>query len=124
VSLSTLPADLVLVLHLAFVAFVVLGGLLVLRWPRFAWLHVPAVLWGAVVELTGWVCPLTPLEDVLRGSGGSATNGDDFLERLLVPLLYPDWLTREVQLVLGIGVLVLNAAVYVAVVARRRAGAP
>jgi hypothetical protein len=120
-------ADAVLVLHAAFVVFVIAGGLLALRWPRVAWVHVPAAAWGALVELAGWICPLTPLEDALR-AGGSTTGGAgeaDFLERLLLPLLYPDWLTREVQIGLGLAVILLNVAVYSTLIARvRRARRP
>jgi hypothetical protein len=115
----TLLADLLLVLHVGFVLFVIAGGLAVLRWPRLAWLHVPAVVWGALVELMGWICPLTPLEHRLR-AGASPTPERDFIERLLAGVLYPDWLTRETQIALGLAVLVLNLAVYAAVVARMR----
>jgi hypothetical protein len=116
-------ADVVLVLHLAFVAFVVLGGLLVLRRPRLAWLHVPAVAWGAWVELAGWICPLTPLENWLRTQGGVPAYTASFLGHYLVPVLYPAGLTRASQLVLGALVLAINAAVYLALRRRRRARA-
>ena len=65
-------ADAVAVIHLLFVAFAVLGGLLALRWHWVAWLHLPALAWGATVEFTGWICPLTPLENSLRSAGGVA----------------------------------------------------
>ena len=117
-----LLANLVVAAHLAFVAFVVLGGLLVLRRPRVAWAHVPCALWGAAVELMGWTCPLTPLENALRRRAGEGAYGASFLEQYLIPLLYPGALTRELQLALGVGVVVLNAVVY-ALVWRRRRGA-
>lgn len=107
-----LLADLVLALHAAFVLFVVLGGLLTLRWRRLAWLHLPAALWGAWVSLAGWVCPLTPLENRLRRLAGSGGYEGSFLEHYVVPILYPAGLTREVQVALGVGVLVLNGVVY------------
>jgi hypothetical protein len=107
-----LLADGVLLLHAAFVAFVTFGGLLALRWRRAAWLHVPCALWGAAVELAGWVCPLTPLENWLRARAGEALYSGDFVERYLLPALYPENLTRGVQLSLGILVLGINAAVY------------
>jgi len=107
-----LLADLVLILHLAFVVFVLCGGLLVLKWRWIAWLHLPAVVWGAVVEFTGWICPLTPIENWLRAQGGQATYRSDFIAQYLLPLLYPDNLTRGMQLLLGTMVVVLNAAVY------------
>ncbi|MEY4706127.1 MAG: hypothetical protein RL042_2332 [Nitrospirota bacterium] len=107
-----LLADLVLIVHLAFVVFVLCGGLLVLRWRRIAWLHLPAATWGAVVEFAGWTCPLTPLENWLRAQGGEAAYGHDFLARYLLPILYPGDLTRDLQLLLGSAVVVLNASVY------------
>jgi hypothetical protein len=114
-----LLADVTLLLHVLFVAFVVTGGLLVARWPRLAWLHLPAVAWGAWVELAGWVCPLTPLENWLRVRGGSAPYAAGFIEHYVMPLLYPASLSREHQYVLGALVLVVNAVVY-ALVFRRR----
>ncbi len=108
----SLLADLVLIVHLAFVVFVLWGGLLVLRWWWVAWLHVPAAIWGAVVEFTGWICPLTPLENWLHEQGGEASYRSDFIAEHLLPLLYPEGLTHNVQLLLGTGVVVLNAAVY------------
>ena len=117
--LYRLLADLTLLLHLAFVAFVVLGGLLVLRRPALAWLHVPAVVWGAWVELAGWTCPLTPLENWLRMRGGVPAYPTSFIEHYLVPVLYPAGLTRALQLALGALVLAINAAVYAAVLRKR-----
>jgi len=107
-----LLADLVLILHLGFVCFVLFGGLLVLRWQWIAWLHLPAALWGAVVEFTGWLCPLTPLENWLRAQGGAVGYEQDFMARYLLPILYPGDLTRDLQLLLGTVVVSLNAAVY------------
>jgi hypothetical protein len=105
-----LLADLVLTLHLLFVLFVVLGGLLALRWPRVAWLHLPAAVWGALIEFAGWICPLTPLENWLRGLAGEGGYRGGFIEHYMLPVLYPAGLTRGVQL--GFGVLVV--ALYVA----------
>jgi hypothetical protein len=105
-------ADSVLVLHLTFILFVVLGGVLALKWPRAAWAHLPAAAWGAVVELAGWICPLTPLEVALRRAAGSAAYDTTFVERYLVPIVYPLGLTREVQIALGLLVLAVNLAVY------------
>ncbi len=112
-------ADLVLVVHLAFVLFVVLGGLLVLRWPRLAWLHVPAAVWGVLIEYTGWICPLTPLENSLRERGGGAGYSGGFLEHYIQPVLYPAGLTRGTQIVLGSLALLVNLTAYGVVVARR-----
>jgi hypothetical protein len=106
-------ANVVVLLHVAFVAFVVLGGLLVLRWRRMAWLHLPAVAWGAFVELTGRVCPLTPLEHWLRLRSGGRPYQTDFLDRYILPILYPAGLTPAVQITLGCALLALNVALYV-----------
>src|SRR5262245_13736169 len=108
-------ADAVVLVHLSFVAFVVAGGLIVLRWPRAAWLHVPAVLWGVVIEWTGAICPLTPLEVMLRRWGGEAGYAGGFVEHTVLPLLYPAALTRGVQVVLGSLVVAINAAIYAVV---------
>lgn len=107
-----LAADLVLLVHLAFVGFVLVGGLLALKWRPVMWLHLPAVAWGAIVEFSGWICPLTPLENWLREQAGEAGYRGDFLAYYLLPILYPNTLTREVQSTLGLAVVVLNAAVY------------
>jgi Protein of Unknown function (DUF2784) len=113
-------ADATVVFHIAFVLFVVLGGALVVRWPRMAWLHVPAVAWGVWVVFARRVCPLTPLENWFRRHAGGPTYTETFIDHYLVPLLYPS-LSREIQYVLSALVLVINTLVYVIVV-RRRAG--
>lgn len=115
-----LLADAVLVLHLVFVAFALAGGLLALRWRWMPWVHLPALAWGAVVELTGWICPLTPLENALRTAGGEAGYSGSFIEHYLLPLLYPAALTRDTQWLLGGGLLAFNAIVYLLVWRRIR----
>ena len=105
-------ADLVVALHLAFVAFVACGGLLVLRRPRLAWLHLPALAWGVAVEYAGWTCPLTPLEQWLRTRAGEGGYAGGFVEHYLLPLLYPVGLARPTQCLLGTLALVINAAIY------------
>jgi hypothetical protein len=115
-----LLADTVLLLHLAFIAFAVLGGLLVLRWRRAAWLHLPALAWGAFIEFSGGICPLTPLENALRAAAGRAVYSQGFVERYLVPLIYPGELTRELQFVLGGALVGINLAIYGLVLYRRR----
>ena len=112
-------ADLVLVVHLAFVLFVVLGGLLVLRWPKLAWLHLPAAGWGALIEFAGWICPLTPLEQRLRVLAGQSGYQGGFIEHYVTSWLYPAGLTRTVQLVLGVAVIAINLAVYARLLRRR-----
>jgi len=114
----------VVVLHLLFVLFVVLGGLLALRWPRAAWVHLPAAVWGVAVEFTGWFCPLTPLENRLRELAGLETYESDFIGRYALPLLYPEGLTREVQLLLGGIALGVNVLIYTRVIVRARRGLP
>lgn len=114
-----LLADVTVVLHLAFVLFVVLGGVLVLRWPRVAWAQVPAAVWGAWIEFAGWICPLTPLENWLRQQGGGPAYTAGFVEHYLVPVLYPSALSRELQWGLGGVVLLANALAYAMVIRRR-----
>ena len=120
-ALWLLLADLTVLAHAAFVVFVVAGGLAVWRWPRVAWAHVPAAVWGVAIEWTGAVCPLTPLENRLRALGGGGAYSGDFVGEYVLPLLYPAGLTRPVQIALGTLVLLLNAAIY-AWLLRRRSG--
>ncbi|HEX6202374.1 MAG TPA: DUF2784 domain-containing protein [Thermoanaerobaculia bacterium] len=114
-----LAADAVLLLHGLFVAFVVLGGLLVLRWPRLAWLHLPCAAWGALIEFAGWICPLTPLENRLRRLGGEAGYEGGFVETYVLATLYPEGLSRPVQIALGVLVLAINTAIYGWLIAHR-----
>jgi hypothetical protein len=107
-----LGADLVLLLHFSFVLFVAFGGLLLIKWRRLIWLHLPAVAWGVFVEFSGWICPLTPLENWLRAQAGEATYAGDFIVRYLSSILYPDALTHEIQLILGATLLVVNLTIY------------
>ena len=115
-------ADATVVVHGLFIVFVVLGGLLVVRWPRVAWLHLPCAAWGALIEFAGWICPLTPLENHFRRLAGQQGYPGGFIETYLIPLIYPGALTREIQIALGVGVIVVNAAAYGWVLARRRRG--
>jgi hypothetical protein len=105
-------ADGVLVVHLAFVLFVALGGFLVLRWPSVAWLHVPAACWGTYIEFSGRICPLTPLENTFRERGGEAGYSGGFIDHYITALIYPDGLTRTAQMVIGTAVVVLNVGLY------------
>lgn len=107
-----LLADAVVILHLAFVLFVLFGGVLALWKPRMVWLHLPAALWGAAVEFSGWVCPLTPLEQWLRLQGGQPGYHSDFIEEYVLPVLYPPGLTHDLQVVLGTLVVAVNMAIY------------
>jgi hypothetical protein len=111
-STAHLLANLVLAAHAAFIAFVALGGLLVARWPKLAWLHLPAVAWGAGISFVGAICPLTPLENALRDAAGSGGYAGGFIEHYLLAFIYPDGLTRGVQIGLGTAALAVNAAAY------------
>jgi hypothetical protein len=113
-------ADLVVVIHLAFVAFAICGGLLVLYRRYWAWFHVPSALWAVLVEVTGWICPLTPLENHFREKAGAVPYWIDFVEQYILPVLYPEFLTRNHQIYLGVFVMVLNMAVYGWILFRRR----
>jgi Protein of Unknown function (DUF2784) len=113
-------ADAVLVLHFAFIAFVVAGGLFVLRWPKLAWVHLPAAAWGAIVMFTGGVCPLTPLENRLRIAGGGEAYAGDFISHYLGAVIYPAGITREIQWVLGALVIAINAGAYFHIWRRKR----
>ncbi len=105
-------ANLVLAAHAAFIAFALLGGLLVLRWRWVRWLHLPCMAWGATVVAAGWTCPLTPLENSLRAAGGAAGYSGGFIEHYLLAVIYPDGLTREVQMLLAAALVVSNMVVY------------
>lgn len=109
---ARVAADLVMVVHFVFVAFVLVGGLLVVWRPRLAWLHLPCALWGAAIEFGGFVCPLTPLEIRLRHAAGQEGFAGGFVAHYLEPLVYPPGLTRELQVTIGIGVLALNGILY------------
>ncbi|MCY3700741.1 MAG: DUF2784 domain-containing protein [Gemmatimonadetes bacterium] len=113
-------ADLVLVVHFLFIAFVVAGGFAAVRWPRLAWAHIPCFAWGALIEFAGWICPLTPLENDLRVASGQAGYSGGFIERYLLPIIYPGALTREIQVWLGLSVLALNAVAYAWLLRRLR----
>jgi hypothetical protein len=113
-----LLADLTVLLHAAFILFAVFGGLLAVRWPRIAWLHVPAVLWAAFMEFSGRICPLTPLENHYRELAGESGYTGGFIEHYILPVIYPAGLTRDIQLGLGLGVLVVNIVAYGIVIRR------
>jgi hypothetical protein len=119
-----LLADGVLLLHFGFLAFVVGGALLAWRWPRLAWLHLPALAWGAYVVLAGEICPLTPLENRLRQAGGGSAYEESFIEHYLLPLIYPDAVQgpmgRGTQVGLGVALVVFNVGVYALAWRRRR----
>ena len=106
-------ADLVVLTHVAFIVFVVSGGLLASRWRWIPWVHLPAVLWGVLLECGGWMCPLTPLENWLRRAGGASEYSGGFIEQYVVAIVYPAALTREVQVALGLLLCLVNSVIYV-----------
>ena len=118
--LFQIAADLMVVLHLGFIGFVVIGGFLVFRWRWVLFLHVPTAVWGALIEFQGWLCPLTPLEQQLRQASGQIGYTGGFIEHYILPIVYPSNLTREVQIVLGTFVVVINVAIYGWMIAQHR----
>ena len=115
-----LVADLVLLVHFAFIILVVAGGLLVLRYRWFAWVHIPAACWGAFVELSGRLCPLTTMENYFRLRAGEEGYAVSFMEQYVLPVIYPAGLTRGIQLFLAGAVIAVNAIIYATILLRRR----
>jgi hypothetical protein len=105
-------ADFVVLLHFGFVLFAILGGFLVIRWKKSAWVHLPTALWAILIEFGGWICPLTPLEKWLRQQGGELVYQTGFIEQYILPVLYPAALTRQLQIILGLFVLSVNIIIY------------
>jgi len=118
-----LLADLTLLVHALFVLFVVLGGVAVLRWRWLARVHLPAAVWGVLIELGGWVCPLTDLENHFRRLGGESGYSGTFIERYLEPVLYPLGLTQRSQIIFGFAAFLINLAIYVRLWRRNKTGA-
>ena len=115
-----IAADGVVLLHLGFILFVLFGALLVWCWPRLAWVHLPAVAWGAAVELLHLYCPLTPLENLLRQAAGQQGYSGGFVEQYLIPLIYLAGLAAQAQLWLGALVLLVNLPIYLGLLLRLR----
>jgi len=108
---NLLLADLIAAIHFSFILFVIFGGFLVLKWRKLIWLHLPAAMWGALIEFAGWICPLTSLETQLRWASGGGY-ASSFIEHYIIPIIYPSALTREIQMSLGLAVILLNLFVY------------
>ena len=108
-------ADLVLIIHFLFIVFVIFGGLLVLKWRKVIYIHIPCAIWGGMIEFSGWICPLTYLENYFQKIGNADQYGGSFIEQYLLPVIYPPGLTAEVQIMLGIMVIVINLVIYTAV---------
>jgi hypothetical protein len=109
---NRIAADIVLVSHLAFIFFIVLGGLLAVKWRWMPWLHLPTVIYGALIEFVGWTCPLTPLEQRLRVAAGQGGYRESFVEHYIVPIIYPSGYSFELRMALGTAVVVINVAIY------------
>ncbi len=105
-------AEATMLLHFAFIAFVVLGGVLSLRRPRWALVHLPALIWGVWISVLGWICPLTPLENHFRAQAGQEGYDSGFIEHYLTAVIYPDGLTRGHQVAMGLALLLFNGALY------------
>lgn len=118
--LYQIAADIVVFLHFAFIVFVLFGGLLVFRWRRIIWLHIPALIWGSMIVIVGWICPLTPIENRLRQAGGTEIYSDSFIEQYLVPVIYPQDLNRETFIAMGVVVIVINVIVYTILIINRK----
>jgi len=110
--MSAFFADALVVFHLLFVVFVISGGFLLPCWPKLIWLHFPSALWGAWIEFSGGICPLTPLENQLRTSAGELGYSGSFVDHYLLPILYPEDLTRQIQWLLGSLVIIINVIAY------------
>ena len=113
-------AQAVLVVHAAFIVFVAVGGFLVLRWPKLAWIHVPCLVWGVAIVIGGWICPLTPLELALRERAGMPLYSGGFMDQYLMPWVYPEQVGQGAKIFLGLLTAAVNVAIYLQVYARRR----
>lgn len=117
---AQLAADLLVLLHFCFILFVICGAGLLFRWPRLIWLQLPAAVWGALIELGGGICPLTPLENRFRRLAGEEGYHGSFIEEYLLPIIYPAELTRELQGVIGVGVILINLVIYGMLLSKRK----
>ncbi len=112
-------ADLLLLFHLVFILYVIAGALLIFKWAKTLWIHLPSCFWGMTVEFTGWICPLTPLEIQLRILAGEEGYTGSFIEQYLIPIIYPKGLNREVQMLLGSIVLIVNLSLYTLILRKK-----
>ena len=113
-------ADLLVVFHLVFILYVIAGALLIFKWTKTLWLHLPSCFWGMTVEFSGRVCPLTPWEIQLRRLAGEEGYTGSFIEQYLIPIIYPSGLNREIQMLLGSTVLIVNFSLYTLILIKRR----
>ena len=118
--LYSLTADILILIHLSFICFVLIGGFLALKWKWLIFLHIPCIIWAVLIEFYGWICPLTPFEQQLRQAGGEAGYSGGFIDHYIVSIIYPSGLTHKMQLFLGILVILINIAAYALVVIHYR----
>ena len=118
--ITSIAADLVLVVHFLFILFAIFGGLLTLHHRWVVWLHIPAMGWAAMISFAGWICPLTPLENTLRQAAGEEAYSGGFINRYIAPVIYPEGYTREIAVAAGVAVLVINIMIYSFVIFHKR----
>ena len=118
--LYQLAADFIVLLHFVFIVFAVAGGVLVFKWRRLGYLHVPAAIWAALIIMAGWICPLTPIENMFRQAGGGEVYSVSFIERYLMPVIYPSGLSREIFIAMGVVIIVINVVVYTILFIKRK----
>lgn len=118
--IEKIGADIIVLIHFLFILFVILGGFLVIRWRWVIWLHIPCAVWGVLIEYVGWICPLTPWENYLRSAAGNTGYSGGFIEHYILPIIYPSGLTRELQIIFGSFVLLVNICAYTMVWIRRK----
>ena len=118
--ITSITADLVLVVHFLFILCAIFGGLLTLHHRWVVWLHIPAMGWAAMISFAGWICPLTPLENALRRAAGEEVYSGGFINRYIVPVIYPEGYTREIAVAAGVAVLVINILIYSFVIFHQR----
>ncbi|MDX2504467.1 MAG: DUF2784 domain-containing protein [Gammaproteobacteria bacterium] len=116
--LFKLGADLLVIVHLGFIGFVILGGFMLLKWRWLIFIHLPAVLWAALLEFHGWVCPLTPMEQSLRQLGNQQGYTGGFIDHYILPVIYPPALEEELQLILGVLVILINSIFYLLIIVK------
>ena len=118
--LYQLAADFIVLLHFVFIVFAVAGGVLVFKWRWLGYLHVPAAIWAALIAMVGWICPLTPIENMFRKAGGGEVYSVSFIEHYLMPVIYPSGLSREIFIAMGVVVIVVNVIVYAVLFVKRK----
>ena len=117
--LYQIVADFIVLLHFSFIVFVIVGGFLVFKWHWLIWVHIPSVIWAFLITIVGWICPLTPIENMLRQAGGGEVYSSSFIQFYLMPLIYPSAWNRGIFIAMGMSVIVINVIVYTLLFVRR-----